>query len=86
MKKHIIAFMAGMVLALSAQASDNDVRLVVVKTVQVNGDEISLSITEDKNGLMCAQYIETVQFIAYGETAYTLGEHCQQKPPKLERT
>lgn len=82
----ITAFMMAVLMSFSASAHDNQSELISIKTVEVNGEKIQLSMTAGSDGMICAQYIESIQFIAYGENAYNIGKKCTRIPPKTERT
>lgn len=86
MKVRLAALFTAALFAMPTLADDNERELLSIKNVEVNGDTIALSLTKDKQGQVCAQFIETIQMIAYGETVYSIGERCVFPTPKLERT
>lgn len=86
MKSALAAIAVSMLFSFSALANETQSKLIALKTVEVNGESIQLAMTVRADGKMCAQYIESIQFLAYGENVYEIGNRCTKILPKTERT
>lgn len=86
----VLALTVSMAVSANAERFDLDAgpeptsKTVAVDATYVNGEYIYLPRTVTSEGLVCESYLETAQFIAYGETAYTLGKRCSRPTPELE--
>lgn len=59
--------------------------LVSLNAKFINGEYILLPEFKEGNKI-CKYYIETIQYLAYGENAYTLGKNCKPASIELKET